>query len=177
MKSNTITGTFFIVAGLGPLIVYMILGGLEILSTLQMELIASWILLSVPIAFMRTKDAMPTGIGKEMAQIGLLIIVISTAGGMVADSFASVGNAGGREAVGRLVWASLFLGLAFTGFGYYLQEFFNKILSGLLGLLGCIGFLAIGIGGVGDDAYGEMVWPLFMLVMLVLGVTTLRRAE
>jgi len=178
MKSNTITGSFFLVAGLGPLIVYLLLGDvLEILSTLQTEMIASWILLSVPIAFMRTKDAMPTGIGKEMAQIGLLILVISTAGGMVADSFASVGNAGGREAVGRLVWASLFLGLGFTGFGYYLQEFFNRILSGLLGLLGCIGFLAIGIGGVGDDASAEMVWLPFMLIMLVLGVTTLRRAE
>jgi len=178
MKSNTITGSFFLLAGLGPLVVYILLGGvLDVLSTLQVELIASWILLSVPIAFMRTKDAMPTGIGKEMAQIGLLIIVISTAGGMVADSFASVGNEGGRQAVGRLVWASLFVGMAFTGFGYYLQEFFNRILSGLLALLGCIGFLAIGIGGVGDDASGEIIWPLFMLMMLMLGGTTLRRAE
>ena len=177
MKPNTITGTFFIVAGLGPLIVYLLLADvLEVLSTLQTELIASWILLSVPIAFKRTKDAMPAGIGKDMAQIGLLILVISTAGGMVADSFASVENTDGREAVGRLVWAALFLGLAFTGIGYYLEEFFHRILSGLLLLLGIVGFLAIGIGGVGSDASGEMVWPVLMLTMLVLGVVTLRRA-
>ena len=178
MKSNTITGTFFVVGALGPLIVYMLLGETGVLSTLQTELIASWILLSVPIAFMRTRDTMPTGIGKEMAQIGLLILVISTAGGMVADSFASVGNTGGKEAVGRLVWASMFLGMSFTGLGYYLEEFFNKILSGLLGLLGCVGFLVIGIGGATDDNVGMMIiWPLWMLVLLILGVTTLRKAE
>ena len=178
MKSNTITGTFFVVGALGPLIVYMLLGETEVLSTLQTELIASWILLSVPIAFMRTRDTMPTGIGKEMAQIGMLLLVIGIAGGMVADSFASVGEDASQEAIGRLLWATMFLGMSFTGLGYYLEEFFNKILSGSLGLLGCIGFLVIAIGGASDDNAGMfIIWPLWMLVILVLGVITLRRAE
>jgi hypothetical protein len=48
----------------------------------------------------------------------------------------------------------------------------------LLGLLGCVGFLVIGIGGATDDNVGMMIiWPLWMLVMLILGVTTLRKAE
>jgi|TARA_B110001454_G_C12659109_1_gene408768 hypothetical protein len=179
MKSNTITGTFFVVGALGPLIVYMLLGGvLDVLSTLQTELIASWILLSVPIAFMRTRDTMPTGIGKEMAQIGMLLLVIGIAGGMVADSFASVGEDASQEAIGRILWGTMFLGMSFTGLGYYLEEFFNKILSGSLGLLGCVGFLVIAIGGATDDNAGMMIiWPLWMLVMLILGVITLRKAE
>ncbi len=112
-----------------------------------------------------------------MAQIGLLLLVIATAGGMVADAFASVGEDTSQEAIGRLLWATMFMGLAFTGFGYYLEEFFNKILSGLLGLLGGVGFFVLAIGGASDDNPAMMIiWPLWMLVMLILGVITLRRA-
>jgi hypothetical protein len=121
---------------------------------------------------------MPTGIGKEMAQIGMLLLVIGIAGGMVADSFASVGEDASQEAIGRILWGTMFLGMSFTGLGYYLEEFFNKILSGSLGLLGCVGFLVIAIGGATDDNAGMMIiWPLWMLVMLILGVITLRKAE
>tara|TARA_B100000700_G_scaffold102337_1_gene115426 strand:+ start:2305 stop:2838 length:534 start_codon:yes stop_codon:yes gene_type:complete len=177
MKPNTLTGTFFIVGALAPLIVYMILGGAEITNTLQTELIASWALLAVPIAFMRSRDAMSAGTGKDMAQIGLLILVIGMAGGMVADAFGSIGDETNQEAIGRLLWSTMFMGMAFTGLGYYLAEFFNKILSGALGLLGCVGFLVLAIGGANDDNTAMMVmWPLWMLTMLILGVMTLRRA-
>ena len=177
MKPNTLTGTFFIIGALGPLIVYMLLGGLEITNTLQTELIASWVLLAVPIAFMRSRDAMPAGTGKDMAQIGLLVVVIGTAGGMVADAFGSVGNEADQETIGRLLWSTIFIGVAFTGLGYYLAEFFNKILSGVFGLLGCVGFLLLAIGGASDDNEAMMaIWPLWLLSMLIIGVVTLRRA-
>ena len=88
MKSNTLRGLLFVIGAVSPVLFYILLSpdGLDVITTQQSELIASWLLLSVPIAYMRTTNTITAGTGKEMAQIGVLITVIAYGGGMVALS-------------------------------------------------------------------------------------------
>ena len=179
MNSNTITGLFFLVGGVTPLLIYMALSpdGLDVLTTQQTELIASWLLLSIPIAYMRTTNAMPAGMGKEMAQIGVLVTIVAFGGGMVADAFAAAGDDAARNAIGQLLWSTMMIGTFFLGLGYYLEKAFPVVVSGLLMLLGVVGFLVLGIGGTDQDENSLLmvVMPIWMLLIIAMCVITLRR--
>jgi|TARA_B110000116_G_scaffold177918_1_gene154059 hypothetical protein len=179
MNSNTITGIFFLVGGVTPLLFYMALSpdGLDVLTTQQTELIASWLLLSIPIAYMRTTNTMTAGMGKEMAQIGVLVTIVAAAGGMVADSFGAAGDEATRNSIGQLLWSTMMIGTFFMGLGYYLEKAFPVVISGLLMLLGVVGFLVLGIGGADADENSVLmvVMPIWILLIIAMGVITLRR--
>ena len=179
MKSNTITGLFFLVGGVTPILIYMALSpdGLDVLTTQQTELIASWLLLSIPIAYMRTTNTMTASTGKEMAQIGVLVTIVAFGGGMVADAFAAAGDDAARNTIGQLLWSTMMIGTFFLGLGYYLEKAFPVVVSGLLMLLGVVGFLVLGIGGTDQDENSLLmvVMPIWMLLIIAMGVITLRR--
>ena len=180
MKSNTLTGLLFVIGAVSPVLFYIVLSpdGLDVITTQQSELIASWLLLSVPIAYMRTTNTITAGTGKEMAQIGVLITVIAYGGGMVADAYGAAGDNAAQDTIGQLLWSTMFIGTFFMGLGYYLVKFFPTILSVLLSIVGVFGFLAIGIGGTGDEnSLMMVVFPLWILTMLAMGIVTLRKAD
>ena len=180
MKSNTLTGLLFVIGAVSPVLFYIVLSpdGLDVITTQQSELIASWLLLSVPIAYMRTTNTMTAGTGKEMAQIGVLITVIAYGGGMVADAYGAAGDNAASDTIGQLLWSTMFIGTFFMGLGYYLVKFFPTILSVLLSIVGVFGFLAIGIGGTGDESSLMMVvFPVWILIMLAMGIVTLRKTD
>ena len=69
------------------------------------------------------------------------------------------------------------IGTFFLGLGYYLEKAFPVVVSGLLMLLGVVGFLVLGIGGTDQDENSLLmvVMPIWMLLIIAMGVITLRR--
>ena len=126
---------------------------------------------------MRTTNTMTASTGKELAQIGVLVTIVAFGGGMVADAFAAAGDDAARNALGQLLWSTMMIGTFFLGLGYYLEKAFPVVVSGLLMLLGVVGFLVLGIGGTDQDENSLLmvVMPIWMLLIIAMGVITLRR--
>ena len=78
MSDKKVNGILFIIAGLGSLIVYMLLGETGLLSKAHTEKIAAYALITIPIAFMVTRNVEKNALIKVQTYIdaGLLIIVI-----------------------------------------------------------------------------------------------------
>ena len=181
MTTTRITGIIFIISAVTPLLFYLGLGpeGADFIDITMTEKLVTWIMLGLPIAFMMTLGTMKGGQGYEIAKAGFLIMLISLAVGIVADSFNAVGtaemNANG-DAVGTFGWSSMMIGLTLTGIGYFLHKSFPQWVSGLLVIVGVYGFIFLGFLGSNDDIPegAELpMWLGFTGVLLLLGIFTL----
>ena len=160
--------------GLGP-------DGAAVLNAQWAEKLGSWVLLIMPVAFMRLKDSMGDGDGIELIKIGFLILVICYAAGMVADSLATQPNDATFQAldaaVGGIVWPAMFIAFAITGLGYYLQKAFPAAVSLLMLVVGIYSFVVMGILEITDESILILpAWLGFSVVLLLLGIFTIRKS-
>ena len=86
------------------------------------------------------------------------------------------------EAIAWTGWSIMYLGISITGIGYLRTNLFPNWLSGLLSLtsFAMFAFLAILSPGqlsiYGDDIVPPL-WIINSLVLVILGIFTIRRAE
>ena len=178
ISSKTINGILFIIAGLGPLIVYMGLGPLDILSTKWTETLVFWLMLSAPIAFMMTASTIKDGEGYGFVKAGLLVMIIAYTGGSVGDALRGSGMDEMAEAISTPFWAAMMLGFSLTAVGYYLQKNFPVWLSGLMAIAGIYGFIAIGFLDLSANEILELpLWIGFTGTLVLLGIFTIIRKD
>ena len=181
MTDKMINGILFIIAGLGPIAVYLGLGETGILDKGHTEKIAAYLLLTIPLAFMMTRNVERN----TFIDAGLLIIVVGLGAGIVSDAINSAELSAESdsigEAIGATAWSSMYLGIFITGIGYLRTNLFPKWLSGLLSVASLVFFAFMAVLSSEQVSNNEdIVGPLWMIVSLVLvivGIFTMRRAE
>ena len=91
MTDKMINGILFIMAGLGSLVVYMLLGETGLLGKAHTEKIAAYALITIPLAFMMTRNVEKNAFIKVQTYIdaGLLMIVVGLIMGLVSDAINS----------------------------------------------------------------------------------------
>ena len=183
MTAKVTNGILFIIAGLGPMAVYLGLGpdGTGILDKAHTEKFAAYTLLAFPLAFMMTRNV----VRNTFIDAGLLIVVIGLSMGLVSDAINSAEISTESEsiasAIGWTAWSSMFLGIFITGIGYLRTDLFPNWLSGLLSVTSLVTFAVLAI--LSPDQLSNnsnIVGPLWMivsLVLVILGIFTLRRSE
>ena len=82
MTDKMVNGILFIIAGLGPFVVYIGLGETGIVSMAYTEKIAAYVLLTWPLAFMMTRNIKRN----NFIDAGFLIIVVAWGAGIVTDA-------------------------------------------------------------------------------------------
>ena len=184
MTAKMVNGILFIIAGLGPMAVYLGLGpdGTGILDKAHTEKIAAYTLLTFPLAFMMTRNV----VRNTFIDAGLLIIVVGLSMGLVSDAINSAELSAGSDSIGEAVawtgWSIMYLGISITGIGYLRTNLFPNWLSGLLSLTSFVmfAFLAISspeqLSNNGDNIVPPL-WMINSLVLVILGIFTIRRAE
>ena len=181
-KLKTINGILFIIAGLGPLLVYMALGETGILDKGHTEKIAAYALVTIPLAFMMTRNV----VRNTFIDAGLLIIVVGLSMGLVSDAINSAELSAESDSIGEAIawtgWSIMYLGISITGIGYLRTNLFPNWLSGLLSLTSFVmfAFLAILSPEQLSNNVDNIMPPLWMinsLVLVILGIFTIRRAE
>ena len=183
MTDKMVNGILFIIAGLGPVAVYIGLGpdGTGILNNAQTEKIAAYILFTIPLAFMMTRNVERN----NFIDAGFLIIVVAWSAGIVSDAITGAELSAESDAIGKAIaptaWSSMFLGIFITGIGYFRSNLFPQWLSGLLSIASLVAFASMAIMSAEQISNNEnIVAPLWMSVMIVLvivGIFTMRRAE
>ena len=183
MTDKMVNGILFIIAGLGSIAVYVGLGpdGTGLLDKGHTEKFAAYALLTVPLAFMMTRNV----VRNTFIDAGLLIVVIGLSMGLVSDAINSAEVSTESEsiasAIGWTAWSSMFLGIFITGIGYLRTDLFPNWLSGLLSVTSLVTFAVLAI--LSPDQLSNnsnLVGPLWMivsLVLVILGIFTLRRSE
>ena len=117
MTDKMVNGILFIIAGLGPVAVYIGLGtdGTGILNNAQTEKIAAYILFTIPLAFMMTRNVERN----NFIDAGFLIIVVAWSAGIVSDAITGAELSAESDAIGKAIaptaWSSMFLGIFITG--------------------------------------------------------------
>tara|TARA_B100000949_G_C14136559_1_gene388885 strand:- start:149 stop:700 length:552 start_codon:yes stop_codon:yes gene_type:complete len=183
MTDKMINGILFVIAGLGPVAVYLGLGpdGTGILDNATTEKIAAYVLVALPLAFMMTRNIKRN----PFIDAGFLIIVVAWSAGIVSDAITgaelSAESTSIGEAIAPTAWSLMFLGIFITGIGYLRTNLFPQWLSGLLSVasLGAFAFLAI-LSAEQIKSNEEILIPLWMgvsVVLVILGIFTIRRAE
>jgi len=182
MTDKMVNGILFIIAGLGPLLVYMALGETGILDKGHTEKIAAYVLLTIPLAFMMTRNVERN----TFIDAGLLVIVVGLTAGIVSDAINSAELGAESDSIGNAIgvtaWSSMYLGIFITGIGYLRTNLFPKWLSGLLSAasLAMFAFIAV-LNGEQLSNYGDnivpIIWVINSLVLVILGIFTMRRAE
>ena len=183
MTDKMINGILFIIAGLGPVAVYIVLGpdGTGILNNAQTEKLAAYVLFTIPLAFMMTRNVERN----NFIDAGFLIIVVAWSAGIVSDAITGAELSAESNAIGKAIaptaWSSMFLGIFITGIGYFRTNLFPQWLSGLLSVASLVAFASMAIMSAEQISNNEnIVAPLWMSVMVVLvivGIFTMRRAE
>ena len=182
MTDKMVNGILFIIAGLGSIAVYLALGETGILDKGHTEKIAAYALITIPLAFMMTRNIQRN----TYIDAGLLIIVVGLTMGLVADatnsSEISAESDSLAEAIGMTAWSIMYLGIFITGIGYLRTNLFPKWLSGLLSVVSLVTFASIAISSPEFlSTNGENIviplWMLNSLVLVMLGIFTMRRAE
>ena len=182
MTDKMVNGILFIIAGLGSIAVYLALGETGILDKGHTEKIAAYALITIPLAFMMTRNIQRN----TYIDAGLLIIVVGLTMGLVADAINSTKISAESnliaEAVGMTAWSIMYLGYFITGIGYLRTNLFPKWLSGLLSVVSLVTFASIAISSPDFlSTNGENIviplWMLNSLVLVMLGIFTMRRAE
>ena len=183
MTDKMINGILFIIAGLGPMAVYLGLGpdGTGILDKLQTEKIVAYILLTIPLAFMMTRNVERN----TFIDAGLLIIVVALSAGIVSDAITGAKLSAESNSIGQAIaptaWSLMFLGIFITGIGYLRTNLFPQWLSGLLSVTSLVAFAVLAILSAEQLSNNEnIVGPLWMsvsLVLVILGIFTMRRSE
>ena len=182
MTNKMSNGILFIIAGLGSIIAYMVLGETGLLDKGHTEKFAAYALITLPLAFMMTRN-----IAKNtFIDAGLVIIVIGLTIGLVSDAINSAELGGDSDSIGEALawtgWSIMYLGISITGIGYLRTNLFPNWLSGLLILTSFVmfAFLAVldgkQLADIGE--YGvPILWVVNSLVLVIIGIFTLRRAE
>ena len=182
MTDNMVNGILFIIAGLGSIAVYMGLGETGLLDKGHTEKIAAYALVTIPLAFMMSRNV----VRNTFIDAGLLIIVVGLSIGLVSDAINSAKLSNESDSIGEAIawtgWSIMYLGIFITGIGYFRTNLFPNWLSGLLSLTSFVmfAFLAISSPEYLSNNGEEIVPPLWMinsLVMVILGIFTIRRAE
>ena len=186
MTDKMINGILFIIAGLGSVAVYVLLGpdGISssgILDKGHTEKIAAYALLTIPLAFMMTRNVERN----TFIDAGLVIIIVGLSIGLVSDAINSA-EVKGTESIGEAIawtgWSSMYLGIFITGIGYLRTSLFPKWLSGLLAIasFAMFAFLAFStteiLANNGDNIVPPL-WGINSLVLVILGIFTMRRKE
>ena len=182
MTNKIANGILFIIAGLGSIVAYMALGETGLLDKGHTEKFAAYALITLPLAFMMTRN-----IAKNtFIDAGLIIIVIGLTIGLVSDAINSAELGGDSDSIGEALawtgWSIMYLGISITGIGYLRTNLFPNWLSGLLILTSFVmfAFLAVldgkQLADIGE--YGvPILWVVNSLVLVIIGIFTLRRAE
>ena len=181
MTDKMVNGILFIIAGLGPFVVYIGLGETGIVSMAYTEKIAAYVLLTWPLAFMMTRNIKRN----NFIDAGFLIIVVAWGAGIVTDAINGAELGGVSDSIGEAIaptaWSLLFLGVLISGIGYTRTDLFPKWLSGLLSVLSLIAFAYLAIMSTehlsSNEGFIAPLWMSVSLVMVILGIFTMRRNE
>ena len=182
MTDKMVNGILFIIAGLGSMVVYVALGETGLLDTGHTEKFAAYALLTLPIAFMMTRNVARN----TYSAAGLLIIVVGLTIGLVSDAINSTELGGDSDIFGEAIawtgWSIMYLGISITGIGYLRTNLFPKWLSGLLAIasFAMFAFLAFSTTEMLANNGGDIVPPIWVinsLILVILGIFTMRRKE
>ena len=181
MTDKMINGILFIIAGLGSIVVYLALGETGILDKGHTEKIAAYALITIPLAFLMTRNIQRN----TYIDAGLLIIVVGLTMGLVADATNSAEISAESdslaEAIGMTAWSIMYLGIFITGIGYLRTNLFPKWLSGLLSVVSLVTFASIAIStpeflSTNGENIVIPLWMINSIVLVILGIFTMRRA-
>ena len=182
MTDKMVNGILFIIAGLGSIEVYMGLGETGLLDKGHTEKIAAYALVTIPLSFMMTRNF----VRNTFIDAGLLIIVVGLSMGLVSDAINSAELSAESDLIGEAIawtgWSIMYLGIFFSALGYIRTNLFPNWLSGLLSLTSFVmfAFLAIlspeQLSNIGDD-FVPPLWMINSLVLVILGIYTIRRAD
>ena len=182
MTDKMVNGILFIIAGLGSIAVYIGLGDTGLLDKGHTEKIAAYALVTIPLAFMMTRNV----VRNTFIDAGLLIIVVGLSMGLVSDAINSAELSAESNSIGEAIawtgWSIMYLGMFFTGLGYLCTNLFPNWLSGLLSLASFVMFAYLAIlspeqlSNSGDSIVAPL-WMINSLVLVILGIFTIRRKE
>jgi len=182
MTDKMVNGILFIIAGLGSIAVYMGLGETGLLDKGHTEKIAAYALVTIPLAFMMTRNV----VRNTFIDAGLLIIVVGLSMGLVSDAINSAELSAESDSIGEAItwtaWSIMYLGIFITGIGYLRTNLFPNWLSGLLSLASFVMFAYLAIlspeqlSNSGDSIVAPL-WVINSLVLVILGIFTIRRKE
>ena len=184
MTAKMVNGILFIIAGLGSIAVYVGLGpdGTGILDKGHTEKIAAYALLTIPLAFMMARNV----VRYSFIDAGLLIIVVGLSLGLISDAISSAELSAESKSIAEAImptgWSIMYLGIFITGIGYLRTNLFPNWLSGLLALTSFVmfAFLAVLTGEqleTNGDNIVPPLWVMNSIVLVILGIFTMRRAE
>ena len=182
MTDRMVNGILFIIAGLGSIAVYLALGETGLLDKGHTEKIAAYTLVTIPLAFMMTRNVARN----NFTDSGLIIIVVGLSMGLVSDAINSAEISAESDSIGEAIawtgWSLMYLGIFITGIGYLRTTLFPKWLSGLLSVTSFVffAFLTVLNGEQLVNSGENLVPPIWMinsLVLVILGIFTMRRAE
>jgi len=182
MSEKKVNGILFIIAGLGSIAVYILLGDTGLLSKSHTEKIAAYTLVTIPLAFMMTRNITRN----SFMDAGLLMMVVGLSMGLVSDAINSAEISAESSLMGGAIawtgWSIMYLGFSVTGIGYLRTNLFPNWLSWFLILASSIMFLFLAITSPEqlESSVDNLIAPLWMLnslVLVILGVFTLRRLE
>ena len=158
------------------------LGETSLLDKGHTEKIAAYALLTIPLAFMMTRNV----VRNTFIDAGLLIIVVGLTMGLVSDAINSAELGAESESMAEALawtgWSIMYLGISITGIGYLRTNLFPNWLSGLLSLTSFVmfAFLAV-LNSEQLETNGEnlvpILWMMNSIVLVILGIFTIRRAE
>ena len=180
MSDKQVNGILFIIAGLGSLVVYMLIGETGLLSKAHTEKIAAYTLVTIPLAFMMTRNV------SRNANIdaGLLMMIVGLSMGLVSDAINSAEISSESSLIGGAIawtgWSIMYLGYSVTGLGYLRTDLFPNWLSWALIVASFVmfAFLAILSPEQLENSVDNIVAPLWMLnslILVIMGVFTIRR--
>ena len=177
MTNKIANGILFIIAGLGPIAVYIGLGETGILDKGHTEKIAAYILLTIPLAFMMKRNVERN----TFIDAGLLIIVVGLTAGIVSDAINSAELSDESNSIGTAIastaWSSMYLGIFITGIGYLRTNLFPKWLSGLLSVTSLVFFAFMAVLNADQLSKNEDIvpplWMIVSIVLVILGIFTL----
>ena len=182
MTDKMVNGILFIIAGLGSITVYIGIGDTGLLDKGHTEKIAAYALVTIPLAFMMTRNV----VRNTFIDAGLLIIVVGLSMGLVSDAINSAELSAESDLIGEAIawtgWSIMYLGIFFTALGYISTNLFPNWLSVLLSItsFAMFAYLAISSPEQLSNSGDSIVAPLWMinsLVLVILGIFTIRREE
>ena len=182
MTDKMVNGILFIIAGLGSIAVYIGLGDTGLLDKGHTEKIAAYALVTIPLAFMMTRNV----VRNNLIDAGLLIIVVGLSMGLVSDAINSAELSAEFDSIGEAIawtgWSIMYLGIFITGIGYLRTNLFPNWLSVLLSItsFAMFAYLAIlspeQLSNSGDSIVAPL-WMINSLVLVILGIFTIRRKK
>ena len=179
MTDKMVNGIMFIVAGLGSIAAYMILGETGILDKSHTEKIAAYGLITIPLAFMMTRKV----VKNTFLDSGLLVKIVGLTMGLISDAINSAELGAESKSIGEVIawtaWSIMYFGIFLSGLGYLRTNLFPQWLSGLLAVAAFAFFAFIAILNGEQLANNEdLIAPLWMansIVLVIMGIFTIRR--